>query len=216
MKSDGAPLTLVSSIDSDTIPLTTPDTPYQHWDRRGAMPNSSEAELFAPVPERAADHSQGYQMIHGLGRARDEEEEVEWDTSSGAYGGIIEPADGKGVIGSSLSARSSTTTVYAPVPSRPSKPGEVLSQLQTQHSTNVPDVLQTPTQGSYSLSHSQDSDHVDPGPDAHTYRLGSTNSHAKPPSQDLADLVYERTPGGFEPSHDQRISFSPPPPDYHS
>jgi hypothetical protein len=213
MKSDGAPLTLVSSIDSDTIPLTTPGTPYQHWDRRGAMPNSSEAELFAPVPERASDHSQGYQMIHGLGRTRDEEEEVEWDMSSSAYGGIVEPADGKGVIGNSLSARSSTATVYAPVPSRPSKPGEVLSQLQTQHSTHVPDILQTPTQGTYSLSHPQDSDHVDPGPDARTYRLGSTDSHA---SQDLTDPVYQRTSGGFGPSNDQPISFSPPPPDYHS
>ena len=192
MKSDGAPLTLVSSIDSDTIPLTTPDTPYQHWDRRGTVPNSSDAELFAPVPERAVDHSQGYQIIHGLDRARDEEEEVEWDTSSSAYGGIMEPANGKGVIGNSLSARSSTATVYAPVPSRPSKPGEVLSQLQTHHSTNVPDVLQTPTQGTYSLSHPQDSAHVDPGP-------YSTNSHAKPPSQDLADLAYQRTPGEFGP-----------------
>ena len=173
------------------------------------MPNSSEAELFAPIPERAMDHSQGYQMIHGLGRTRDEVEEVEWDTSSGAYGGIVEPADGRAIIGNSLSATSSTATVYAPVPSRPSKPGEVLSRLQMQPSTIVPDVFQTPTQGTYDLSHSQDSDHVDSGPDARTYIAGSTNSHAKP-SQDLTDPP---TPAGPGPSH---ISSSPPPPSYHS
>ncbi len=177
MMNDGTPLTLVTSIDSDTIPLNARNIPYQQWDRRGgALPESSDVELFAPVPERAADYSQGYQMIHGPGRARDEED-VEWDMTSDAYAGIVEPADGKGFIGNSPSALSSTATVHAPVPSRPSKSGEILSQLETHESSNGPDVLQTPTQGTYAHSHSQDDDHmgnpVDP-----VYHPGSTDAHA--------------------------------------
>lgn len=166
------PLTSITSIDSDTVPLNTPNIPYKQWDRRGpgALPDSSDVELFAPVPERAADYSQGYQMIHGSGRVRDEEE-IEWDMTSDAYAGIVEPADGKGYIGNSPSAFSSTATVQAPVPSRPSKSGEILSHLQTHNSSNVPDVLQTPTQGTYARSHSQDGDHMD-------NPFDSTNDHA--------------------------------------
>ncbi|PFH48524.1 hypothetical protein AMATHDRAFT_87049 [Amanita thiersii Skay4041] len=81
----------LSSVDSDREPLTTMQTPYQQFDRRGSTNNMSEVELFAPVPQRPAHHVvgfDGYHAIDGQRSARDEEE-VEWDMSMrDAYDGI--------------------------------------------------------------------------------------------------------------------------------
>ncbi|KAF8633114.1 hypothetical protein AX15_001497 [Amanita polypyramis BW_CC] len=153
MAKDGMPLTSTTSIDSDSIPLTSPHTPYQQWDRRGAVQNNSEVELFAPAPERAVDYSQGYQMIHGLRQPRDEEE-VEWDMSN-PYAGIEEPAESERTLHNLPSAMESTSTVYAPVPSALIRPVETLSRLEARHASPVSsDVAETPTQEAYTSSHS--------------------------------------------------------------
>lgn len=146
-----------ASIDSDTIPLTTPDTPYQNWDRRGA-PSTSEVELFAPVPERVGDYSRGYEMLHGRQRPRDEEE-VEWDMSSSAYAGIEEdPGRGPSYnVGGLASAASSTATLYAPTPQRNTHPDFLSSAygpspIQTRQAGGASLVAHTPTQESFSVS----------------------------------------------------------------
>ncbi|KAF8630557.1 hypothetical protein AX17_005369 [Amanita inopinata Kibby_2008] len=169
----------ISSTDSDTLPLTTSNTSYQQWDRRGALNSTSEVSLYAPVPQRPKGHSldlEDYSVSHETIRRRDEEE-IEWDMSArDAYAGIADPTDVPGGTqfnvstqpqpydtsrfpsATSLSSTSTVVTGPSPQSSETRKAGMNLPRLQTpqahdrRYPGGVSKVIQTPTQGSYFVS----------------------------------------------------------------
>jgi uncharacterized membrane protein YdjX (TVP38/TMEM64 family) len=188
----------IGKVTAHMASIDTVDDPYQHWDKRVAvLPNSSEVALFAPIPERATEYVQGYQMIYGMQHQPRDEEEAEWDTSSvSAYAGMETlPSDATSPhIGNFPSAASSTSTIYAPVPQPSSSTG-----------------LQTPTmRGTFAIAHSQDEDQKPPGAAASAHEGGATtrtkHEQSELSEEDLTPLPYR---SALDSSSSQAPSWHP-------